>query len=769
MDHQAQGPHSGEDPQAMMEQVAQLSDDILTSVANATLCLMDGSDLEKLAVLYQFRQFLEHCPDETINTMVPQICKDAIKWDTRLQMSAAEALYSAVSLKLPEQVAKRVAVASLRIIQAVGSGDVFDAFGEVLSGVLPQISRDDVLALIVPATKERAVSDQIESRRLAARIIGSLANQLHPEEIQEEFLAQILTLLKDSDPSVRAMMGQSLSEVSAVLPLSVIETQIWPRLIGMLKEDKDPRVRASSLRALARSCEAHKANAATSAAYSKLLLPIFLEECDHACKVASSDLRTIDDDTYLMVEIFAEVYGYFLVGMENAIRSDDDWTTSLNALRRMVTCNGPTVRQWCAFNLPGVVLTAAFRRPDRIKGVLNALSTDNDVETRGALALGIHEVVKVLASSDVLRKETCLAVSTLFNDENGRVRLNAIEHFAEDMEYLAKDQPPGEASVHLERVFSNLEKISQDSWRTQEVLCQQLGKLAHLCTSEILCNNVAPVLFQMARESTYLVRKSGMIALAHVLRYIPDAKKRDHILKHFRSQWATGKVHWTRLAYIEACYEAADVFSRKLYVQLFTSELFTMVSDPVPNVRLRLAAVFRKTIAAIKDLSDFKVALSTLMQDKDPQVLMEAKEIKKMCDEFKGSSPQELEEDKKKEAAENAFFVMKKKPPKPDPAAAAAPAAAPSSLKSTPASGSQPAPVVAPKPNPQPPAPAPQPKPNPASNPPAPKPNPQGQTQVPIPAPKPPGPPPGPPRPFNPPPQPAATAPEKKQGCCTIS
>jgi len=643
------------------DDVVILSDDVLTSVANATLVLIDGGEREKLAVLFQFPQFLEHCPDETVNTMIPEICRDAIKWSPKLQMASAEALFYAVAFRLPESVAKRTVVASLRILQTVGSGEVFDAWGEILSMVLPQIQKEDVMQLIVPATKERAISDKVESRRLAARIIGSLVDKLHANEIEEQFLESAMTLTHDEDGSVRAMMGQSLAQVGSALPLAICESRFWPRLREMLETDPDARVKASALRALSRSAEGHKDSAATAECFATIIVPIFLQECETASKVASSDLRTIDDDIYLMLEIFAEVYGYFIVAVANSFKSGEQWTLALNSLRRMVTCNGPTVRQWCAFNLPAVVLTCAHRRPDRIKGVLNALSTDSDVETRGTLAKGIHEIVAVLADSEVLRKETVVALAALVTDQNNQVRLNSIENLALDMVNLSAKQKNHESSKELEKVFSSLEMLSQDSWRTQEVLARELGNMAHLCSQEVLCNNVAPVLFQMARESTYLVRKAGMIALVNVVRYIPDVRRRDHILKHFRTQWARGKVYWTRLAFIEGAFRAVEVFSRKLFRDLFAAELFNLVHDPVANVRLRLGVLFERMIPACRDSPDFMKALGVLCADKDPQVSEEASIVHRRLQEFKGLSETALQEDMAKEDAEKKFFVQKQK------------------------------------------------------------------------------------------------------------
>ena len=68
-------------------------------------------------------------------------------------------------------------------------GDVFDAWGEILSMMLPEAKWVDVLYLFVPATGECAVYSTIESRRHDARIIGSLNDALTAKQLKEQFLA----------------------------------------------------------------------------------------------------------------------------------------------------------------------------------------------------------------------------------------------------------------------------------------------------------------------------------------------------------------------------------------------------------------------------------------------------------------------------------------------------------------------------------------------------------------------------------------------------
>ncbi|CDF39960.1 unnamed protein product [Chondrus crispus] len=672
-----------------------LNDDVLTSVANATVAMLHGHTLERLAVLYQFPQFLEHCPHESLTLMVPRICTIIVDEKPEVQMAAAEALYFVVNIKAPPEVSKCIVVATLSVIAANPESEVFDACGEILSMMLPQVARQDVLDLVVPATRDRAAAESAESRRLAARIMGSLNDALNSSEMENLFFSHAINLADDEDDSVRAMMAQSLGPVAVNLPVNLVEKQIWPKL-GILVDDKNVRVRAAAMRALAKSAEAHSSHSEKAKTYQTVLLPLYLDVCRNAAAVASKDLRTVADDTYLMLEIFSEVFGYFLCSLHKLLEGKDkEWGVALAALRAMASCNGPTVRHWCAFNMPAITLVVTHRDPDIVIAILQALAKDSDIETRATLAAGIKETANTLAKGK-FRNELIESISILFMDENAQVRMNALGHLSDLLTLLSPGQEANLARVkaaviaerdnglisgasgekhgaesadidvrRLQKIFTSIEMMPFDSWRTQEILAEQIRMSAHLIPQQMLCENVAPLLFQMARESTYLVRKASMRSLMHVLRYIPDVRRRNHILKHFRTEWARGQVYWTRLAFIDGAEFALEVVSVKLFNQLFKKELLRLSHDTVPNVKTRLLRLFERLVTRWGANTDFMEALRHLSTDADPQVSQEAELMLKRLRSGCSLSEKEARQEKEREAEEDAFFVHRPKRRKP--------------------------------------------------------------------------------------------------------
>ncbi|KAA8499792.1 Serine/threonine-protein phosphatase 4 regulatory subunit 4 [Porphyridium purpureum] len=643
------------------QEIVLLSDDILTSVPNATQVLEDGPDLHRIAVLYQFPQFLEHCPGETLNTMVPRICKFAPSWPENALFAGAEALFFLVDVKLPLELANDIVSVALVVVKQ-STGRVFDVWGEILAIMVPQVSKQHVLDQIIPAIRACASAEHAESRMLAARVMGALAESLTGDElVSHGHVEAILRLCQDSESSVRAMAVQSLADLGSKFPVTVMEAQVWPQLQKMLS-DSSGRVQAMSIKTFAITAEAHKGERNEIKTYSDTLIPLFIQECKKATELALKDLRTVDDDTFLMLEMFAEAFAHFLVALGPMLIDTERWLTAMNTVRRLITCNGPTVRHWCAFNLPAVSLVCLeLRKPDRLKGVLPALASDSDIDTRVTLAGGIHEVTRNLRTTQ-LRPELCQTIITLLADQIPLVRAKVLENFALILELLVENETEKYgAARELAGVFQQLNLLAQESWRAQMLLAEQLGASAQNVPTDFHVEFVAPILFQMARESTYLVRKASMVAMAKSLRYVSDVRRRDHIVKHFFSEWANGKVYWTRLAFLDGCNSAYETFSHTLFAEIFAAQVFRLADDPVPNVRLGLITSLTNMLPGIFSHPGLKPTIDKLCNDSDIQVREESEKLRNALRTPPVLSAEETAKQEKMVADEKAFFLVKKK------------------------------------------------------------------------------------------------------------
>lgn len=616
----------GERQDGLTEGKAPLENDALFSVAKMADILKSGSDSQRTVILFELQQLMDHCMEETITILVPVLCSNIHTWTYELQISAAESLLDVLQNNVDPRACNMICSAAFRVVELCHAEDMFEAWGEILVLVLPHVKWDDrdELSAIVQKLDSFAREEDDVCRKLAARVCGSLAVCLTPAEVEEHILERALELASDQDLEVRGMVAESLAFIGAVCSSSTSEKRVWPQILKLL-EDPDCRIHAATLRTIAHILEAQRDANVVSSATRELLAPVFLKECEFSRKAAAADQRLVDDDTYLLLEIVSEVFGPFLFGMHPHIADESSRRDAFRAFLAMATCNGPIVRRYCAFNIPGVSKCLANRFSAELSSIVEFLSRDADSETRWNLAAGIHETAALLAdksSIDNLFK----AVSALLQDENPLVRMNTLEHFHSLMQSLTQESEVS-SMRRFAPVFENLTLLSEGNWRTQELLAKQLQLAAELVPPDTLRSNVLPLLYQMSEESTYLVRKAAMPAIARALWYMPVPEDRVDAVNGFRTTWADGGVFWMRIAYIECANAAVKFYSTQLFKELFADSLLRLAEDPVPNVRLRLSTMLHLLVPSCDGMEEFQHAVTALKNDNDLDVRESVKDL----------------------------------------------------------------------------------------------------------------------------------------------
>lgn len=581
--------------------------------------LESGTDSQRTVILFTLQQLLDHCLEDTVNVLIPVLCKNVHTWTYELQISSTEALLDVLQQDLSPESCKIICDAAFRVVGQSHSEDIFEAWGEILVVSLPNVkwTNEAELNEVVCILESFANDDDDVSRKLAARVYGSFASCLTTEQVESKILRRALDLADDEDLEVRGMVAESLAFIGAMVSISTVESMLWPKILNLLK-DPDARVHAATMRTLANILDAHKDKDHDSPLYRELLAPVFARECEFVRKAATADQRTVNDDVYLLLEIISEVFGQLLYAIHPYFADDTARKEAYKAYLAMATCNGPIVRRYCAFNLPGVSKSIATHFSTEMSSIVEFLSRDTDSETRWNLAAGIHETAALLAGESS-QENLFKSVIALLQDENPLVRMNALEHFHQLMQSLTKDSEA--SSIRLLRsVFQNLTLLSEGNWRTQELLAKQLEKACVLVPADTLRSNVLPLLYQMAEESTYLVRKASMPAIAKAIWCIPSPQERDEATQNFKISWADGGVFWMRMAFIDCASAASAYYSRQLFRRTFSSCTLRMADDPVPNVRLRLASVLHNLSYLCKDLDELSHAVSVLSADNDLDV-----------------------------------------------------------------------------------------------------------------------------------------------------
>lgn len=610
-----------EGDEAMMD-IASL--DAIYSVQKMAEVLVAGPDTERVFILFELQQLLDHCLDDTMKILLPVLCENVPTWNIDLQIKSAQRLYDVVILDLDAPTANMITCASFGVIHnAKGKAapeyeELYNLWGSILVECLPNMrwtaqEIKDVIALVDIHAKETLYT----SRKIAARVIGALAQCLDKTKVEKMILPRALQLFDDSDIEVRGMVVESLAQVGASLPIRVAENEVWPRLERLLEPPEEARLRATAMRTMAHVLESHRENSGPSRLFRDLLPPVFARLSAFARKFSAEDQRLVDDDTYLLLEVASEIFGQFSYSLALFTRKNFR-KEAYKAYAGMATCNGPLIRRNCAFNLPGVAKALGERYSLELSGLCEYLAKDTDEEVRWILAAGIHETTALLAPRGNFER-LFTAVCSLLQDENPMVRMNALGHFHDLLTAFAKDGTDPASVRRLAPVFQDLTMLSEGEWRIQKSLAEQLAKCADIIPADALMDHVLPLLYRLTKTGTPLVREAAMDAVARSLRNIPSLTDRNSALEKY---WkAAGKgPFWMRLSLLDGGTSAMGVFSHRRFAELFSDQMLVLANDPVVNVRIRLATVLSEMAPMCMGSDSYKQALETLQRDEDVDV-----------------------------------------------------------------------------------------------------------------------------------------------------
>lgn len=626
--------------------------------------LVLGPDSEREFILFELQQLLDHCLEDTMKILIPVLCKHVPNWNIDLQIKAAQRLFDVVCLKLEPAVANMITCASFGVIHrskgcaAPEYEELYNLWGVLLVDCLPNMEWSpqeikDVLNLVDIHSKE-----SYTSRKVAARVIGALAQCLHKSKVEKIILPRALQLFGDTDVEVRGTVVESLANIGAALPIRVTESMVWPRIEGLLKPPEEARIRATAMRTMAHILEAHRSSPGQHRLYRELLPPVFNSLAAFARKFSAEDQRHVPDDTYLILEVVSEVFGQFAYSLSLCPTTKKTFRKeAYKAYAGMATCNAPLIRRHCAFNLPGVAKALGDRYALELSGVCNYLANDMDEQVRWIVAAGIHETAQLLAPRGNFER-LFGAVCALLQDESPMVRMNALTHFHELLTAFAKDGSDPASLRRLAPVFTDLTMLSEGEWRIQRSLAEQLGQCADIIPPDALLDNVLPLLYRLTKQGTPLVREAAMNATAKSIRKIPIRDRKLALDKYWRA--AAHGPFWMRLALLDGGAAAMSVFSHKGFVELFAEDMLLLANDPVPNVRIRVATLMAKMAPMCKGMPSFDKALETLRKDNDEDVI----QIMKKYDEAELAAMKEARErqseDNSKYKEEQEFYGQSK-------------------------------------------------------------------------------------------------------------
>lgn len=598
------------------------------NIQNMADLLRTGTSSQKTVILFEIPQLLTHSLPATLYIIVPAICASVKHWDEDLQIAAAEALLDVSKEKLSKETTGLIAEAALGVVSSgTVSEDIHESWGEILVRILQNSSllNNDMTGKIIQLLESCVIDESKVRRKLAARLFGAVSPCLSTDQVEEHILEHALLLADDRDNDVRGMIAESMAFVGAATCIEVTAKRVWPTIWGLL-QDSDTRIRAVTLRAISNILDSHRKKGLDVNSFSKLLYPIFIKEVSMAREVVQKDLCNIDDIAFVMLLILSQVFGEFTFSCAPHFTNDAEKDAVFQTFRCMSICNSAGIRRYCAYNLPGVALIFADRHHYQLARILEHLCYKGNTETRCILAAGIRDTVTAIAkheSGSNTIDSMFHAAMQLLQDKNPLVQISMsksifalLPGLGASLYTITRDARKNRCNT----VFRTLSTIFADNWRAQVILATELQAEVALASSTALQLYILPLLYQLAEESPYLVRKSAMIAIAKAVWHLPQMTMRHEAMRKFRIEWAEGGVYWMRMAYIECAEAAMGCYSTKLMKELFVDTLLHLADDPVPNVRLRLGRILPNLAKFCAGSTSLKKAIDRLKMDTDVDV-----------------------------------------------------------------------------------------------------------------------------------------------------
>ncbi|XP_055631310.1 serine/threonine-protein phosphatase 4 regulatory subunit 1-like isoform X2 [Toxorhynchites rutilus septentrionalis] len=278
----------------------------------------------------------------------------------------------------------------------------------------------------------------------------------------------------------------------------------------------------------------------------------------------------------------------------------------------------------CAFNFPAIVLTFGEKFWPVLSGHFFALCNDVQNTVRRTMAASISKVALIIGREQATRD--LVSPYTEFLMDSDEIRIEVINTLSEFLGVI-------DGSEH-ERLMDQLNECSQAflnrmNWRFRETVARQLIPLVKMHTKirkENCLLYLTGLAMRLMIDEYDFVRKAGVDAFVECAREFQTNKS---VFKFFAINFAHSSNWRRRQIYIITAGKMLE--TENVQVNTFRKHLLnnilTLVSDPVPNVRIQVAKCLKDTILPHEsfstlspDASAIEQTLAKLRSDEDRDV-----------------------------------------------------------------------------------------------------------------------------------------------------
>lgn len=172
------------------------------------------------------------------------------------------------------------------------------------------------------------------------------------------------------------------------------------------------------------------------------------------------------------------------------------------------TVDTDVVRE-CAFSFPAILWALGTEGWPDVRDTYNTLASNDDWRVRATIAHSIHVCAKILGPG-ITEKELMSKFGTFLKDWD-EVRVGAIKHFADFVGAVS----PELRGPYLKMLLVLKDTDDANNWRYRQLLVDQAGRLAEMCSLADTAAYVCPVaMFMAENDGVASVRNMALRALA---------------------------------------------------------------------------------------------------------------------------------------------------------------------------------------------------------------------------------------------------------------
>lgn len=559
--------------------------------------LSKGFALQKVAILNRLHRLVKEREFADILTyiFVFPIQRELPTWEESLQVEAGNGFLAALNRKaVPQTQFEQLLRVTLTLL-STWSAPVHAIWLQVLPILLKIVPDTMVKKHCIPVALHLGeYSQAVATRIVATQLIGMLAEHLQ-QDFRGDILQKSMLLAQDTSYEIRKSMCSQLKKITR----SVSE-DLQPRVFGeVLKLVNDEEVEV-------------KREAASLLIDIIDLLPFeFIQE--QVVPVMRTELLPTREPA--LRQSMAENFGNLIIKLEAELQDEDFRGQCLDFYRSLAMSSLEKERKQAAFNFPAVLSTlgcSAFT--EDLKPLYEHLSRDQCFEVKQTVAASFHEILRLSARENK-------ALSGIFLEMLADIRLVPIllRNLATILTALSSEISPSSIMSHLLNILN-----SRLNWRHLDQLLSEISSILDLFSLHELLERLQPALFALYPKCCLPAKVRVAKLLAEMVHRNYVSEKRGELCAAILTMLCGSENAQDRIVFIDFSVRMLALNSRLFFQLHFFQRLLRLSSDPVHNVRLKLATHLVSFLSSFCTQQEMQTAINAavtlLVADADPEV-----------------------------------------------------------------------------------------------------------------------------------------------------